>query len=179
MLYSFCFAALLASNGLSLWRVRNLQTTSQRRPAGINIEAVDKFRALPLSHRPHPMNLTESNHPYLLVFLFRPFDCSTTIEELEKLEQLRVTRPDVAIYGLMFGASWDEARKTEINFGLHFPILADETGALREVFRPPQTPWKVLLNGQTLSILKEDGPSLTASEKDSFFLRMTQLAHVR
>jgi hypothetical protein len=175
IVYTCCFALLLASNGISLRKTRDLRAEVARRPVGISTAALAQLRALRLSHRPAPMDLTESKHPYLLIFFFSPFDCPAAVEELETLEKLRASRPDIAIYGLMFGVNWDEARRTEENFGLHFPVLADETGALRTVFRPPQTPWKALLDGKNLAVLKEDGPGLSSSEKEAFFTRMNEL----
>jgi len=171
----FCIV-LLGAVGVLLWRLRLLQHEVDLRPAGAEPLAVAALLDRPLpSVDGREIQLSKLRARGLVLFIFTAADCTACLPELEALRRIAETRRDLSVVGLMAYASLDEARQTERNFGVRFPLLLDATGERVRSLHLPKTPWKVVVDLRERRIALQDPPSLTAFEQEAFVARVDRL----
>jgi hypothetical protein len=171
---AWCVLILLASNIYSLSMVYSLQREISRQPPGVNLNGVSELRNLTLADRSHPLAALGSDDKLTLLYVFDPIDCPTAVEELTELERLHQEKPALNIKGIAMHESPDEPLQTQRTFHLGFPIIPDTAAKLRSILRPPETPWKIILdpNGQALL---EEGPSILPEGRIAFRHRASAL----
>jgi hypothetical protein len=173
-LFAVCVGVLVVSNGISLWRLNQLRNIEAEHPPGVSIDGLRATAASILD----PTQKVDGKAPAsAILFVFTLHDCPAAVEELAYLNRLHRDRPDIAIRAVMSKASAAEARQTQENFQLSFPVLADPDSGLLRQLQPPRTPWKAVIALPSYRLLAEDGPSITPSEKEAFFQRI-RIFHV-
>ncbi len=174
--YQALTLALVAANGLLLWRLVELRENLSARPAGADPAGVR--RVVAQLSKPDPSRAGTGARPapqYVVLYVFTLQDCPPCLEELRNLNRVAEIRNDAAVYAIAGGATHDESRQTMHNFATLFPIQADPSGTLLKSLHVPQTPWKITFSTSKSRIIYEDPPGVTAEERQAFLDRVSGL----
>jgi hypothetical protein len=113
----------------------------------------------------HTYRLADAVDPHLLIFIFRPTDCSACLEEL-RLYTTRQT--NLSVYGIALDTNETELRQFLPSAPIPFPVVLDWTGWLSRRFPDKSTPSKLLIHRETGRLLLTDAPNPYASDQQRF-----------
>lgn len=116
--------------------------------------------------------VSEVGRRYVVLFFFSALDCPSCLEELTQLEEAETSRADLEVIAVMSYGNEEEARQLRGYYGFNYAIVNDESGLLLQESRIPKTPWKVMIDVASSTILLQDPPSNTAEERLAFFNRL-------
>ena len=111
-----------------------------------------------------------------MLFIYRIRDCPAAVQELETLDAIAASRPDLDVHAVLVDGSASEAHQAEKDFALRYRIVADPNERLYDELLPPMTPWKAVILRPAFAILAEEGPSTTPAQREAFLQRMNVVA---
>ena len=167
--------AMIGLNTWSLYTVRALHADEYLRAPEIHSHELSMLGRLKLVDGNRSIDPEKSGTRISLLYIFSPYDCPQSIDELGELESLQREQPSLDIKAIALYESADEVEQTRQKFRLTFPIASDPKATAKELLRPPQTPWKVLMESSNQHVLLQDGPSITTEEKKAFHNRVVYL----
>lgn len=174
--YGGVIAVLLVSNFLLIRSVLALRADLRVSTFSVHASAFSKALSEPMQEsNGRPVVLHEVPRRYLVLFVFTVGDCASCLNELAELNRLSELRTDVQVFGILAFGNSDEARQTQQNFGVGYPVLDDPAGRLLREFGISETPWKLVLDSQEGRVAYQDPPSFTAAQRDAFVARVVQL----
>ena len=169
-----CIALLAIGNSAAALRIVALRRMASAGPPQLSPTGVETFLDMVSRGTAAPISWSPAGR-YAVIFVFTPFDCPAALDELETLAELSRERHDIGVYRIMSGASEAEVRLTSRSFHSDFPIVADTSARLGHILEPPQTPWKLVVDYRAGTVVAEEGPSLTDSQRRAFLERLTRL----
>lgn len=121
---------------------------------------------LDLKHRYIP---GESNTKFTLFVFFSPTDCPACLKEALYWEKLFKERQNLrlTVIGIVDRCSRKEAEGARQHLGISFPVLFDQDGDLKRIFRIPQTPLKVLQDNEG-KVMLTDFPNQFEKDQAQF-----------
>ncbi len=169
-------AALVASNGLLLWKVR-----SYAREVAQVFAPVSRLGLYSLVEEPFPtatggsVTLGKVPQHYLAICVFTRYDAPFYTSELESLGRLARSRPDIRVFGVMAFASPRHAADFGKRQDLAFQILADPVGGRLQVVSPPRRPWIYVLNVKQKRFLFSEPPAGPGGFRRAELARLSRL----
>lgn len=176
IVYSACIVLLLLSNGFILWKYQQLRQETAQKGNQTKAQAIEAVMLrLFQTATGDTVRLADTKSRYIVLYAFTYSDCAPCLSELTTLNRINDIRSDTKVYGLISHSNLDEARQTQQNFGISFPLLQDPTGEVLDSLHVPKTPWKFVLSVVQREVVYEDLPSLTEVEREAFLKRLGQL----
>jgi peroxiredoxin len=174
--YIVSFFVLLGCIAILAWRVVGLRTDLMTDASGADASAVRALLSRPIpTSSGDRLTLSNLHTQFLVLMVFTPQDCAACLSELSSLDKISGQRQDVSVVGLMSYASPDEARQTQRNFSVSFPLLDDPDGKIYQTLHLFRTPWKVVVDVPHRRIVYQDPPDVTQAETQAFLDRISEL----
>ncbi|HEX5483684.1 MAG TPA: hypothetical protein VFZ08_13760 [Terriglobia bacterium] len=179
-LWPICVVILLSSNGLLIWRTRQMGAELNRVYQPISTTGLHALMMAPLSI-PQGGTIMLERVPthYLVLFIFARYDAPFYANEAVNLNRIVHERPDIAVLGLMAYATPDQALEFVRREGIAYPVAVDTDGRLLRGLNLPRTPWKIVLDYARRKLIYQDPPAMTEQERLQFLAKVLCLPKYR
>lgn len=175
-LWPLCVAVLLVSNGLLIWRTRQVGAELSRVYQPINALGLEALMASPFSAA-QGCTLKPADIPtrYLVFFITTRYDAPFYTDDAAALNQIARERPDTGVFGLMAYATPDEALEFARQDRIAYRMLADADGRILRGLNLPRTPWTIVIDSAQRRLVYQDPPAASERDRREFVNRVLSL----
>jgi hypothetical protein len=169
-LWPICVAMLILSNGVLIWKTRQLSGALNRVNPSVRIAGVEQMMMKSFqSSQGGTTMLHHSCGRYLALFVFTRYDGPFYSDEALGLNQIVRDRPDIAVFGLMAYGAPDDVREFVSQQRIFYPVLVDTDGSAVRGLDLPRIPSNFIFDCSQQRILYQ-GPSVANGNEGQDFL---------
>lgn len=155
-----CTAVLTVTNVGLVWQLHEARNQLSRVFQSINVGGLDWVLATDFSSSDaRDRILNQARSRYIVVDCYTKFDAPFVATEAQDLNALVGTSKDLSVFGIMAYASQVEASRFAALHDLRYPVLADPDGSHLQSLDLPRTPWKMLFDRKTRTVILQDPPT--------------------